>query len=41
MGRLDTPLRKPYGDAADFLRRPADEGWFCLCIVNGGGFWGG
>jgi hypothetical protein len=41
MGRLDTPLRKLHGDAADFLRRPVDEGWFCFCIVNGGGFWGG
>jgi hypothetical protein len=28
MGRLDAPLRKPCGDAADFLRRPADEVWF-------------
>jgi hypothetical protein len=26
MGRLDAPLRKPCGDAADFLRRPADKG---------------
>src|SRR5947209_7179737 len=25
MGRLDAPLRKPCGDAADFLRRPTDE----------------
>ena len=26
MGRLDAPLRKPCDDAADFLRRPVDEG---------------
>jgi len=41
MGRLNAPLRKPCGDAADFLRRPVDEDWFCFRIIDGGGFCGG
>src|SRR4051794_36394055 len=41
MGRLNAPLRQPCGDAADFLRRPADEGWLCFRIIIGGGFLGG
>src|SRR4051812_50065897 len=41
MGRLDTPLRKLRDNAADFLRRPVDEGWLCFRIIDGGGFWEG
>ena len=41
MGRLDAPLRKPRGDAADFLRRPVDKGWLCFRTIIGGGFGGG
>src|SRR3954451_24798968 len=40
MGRLNAPLRKPCGDAANFLRRSVDEGWLCFRIIDGGGFLG-
>jgi len=41
LGWVDAPLRKPHGDATEFLNRPADQDATrrALIFLLGGGTW--